>query len=288
MRASREGDTSAGRRFAERSAQVRANTQSALWSQLYRRPEDRGNANRLGGMRQEHVPIAVLTTRSEWALAIGATSSALDRLDHVLTGSSGSSRSSRSSEDTVPAPLIAYGAATVTGGTGTGRLAGRRNTGVQVAGRFSTPCSGGLRPPGRLRHLRRDPHGDRTDRRQDDPTTAARGRRTGNAGPLVYAPHSSFVTLGDTVGSSADGAFAGRFGPRSPLRPALPAAARRRPGCPPGFGCRAQVLGVRLDVPLLGRPDVRTTRPSSQSGPSPRARGLRASWGFRLRQRTPA
>ncbi|MFB4423742.1 MFS transporter [Streptomyces sp. QL37] len=153
--------------------------------------------------------LALLTS----TLIIGATFSAFSYFNPILTEVSGFD------EATVPALLIAYGAATVIGNNVVGRLADRRTIGVQIAGlalnalflagfalladvgAAAVPLMIGIGLVGVTMN----------------PAMATRVQRTGNAGPLVNTVHSSFITLGIIIGSSAGGALVGHFGLRAPL-----------------------------------------------------------------------
>lgn len=50
-----------------------------------------------------------------------------------------------------------------------------------------------------------------------NPAMATRVQRAGNAGPLVNSVHSSFITLGVIIGSSAGGLAIDAYGLRGPL-----------------------------------------------------------------------
>ncbi|RII17700.1 Inner membrane transport protein YdhP [Streptomyces sp. YIM 130001] len=146
-------------------------------------------------------------------LIIGATFAAFTYFNPILTGVSGFDA------DTVPVLLIGYGAATVVGNTVVGRLADRRNVGVQVAGlALNAVFLAGfalLADVGTAAVVLMTGIG--LVGVTMNPAMAVRVQRTGNAGPLVNTVHASFITLGVIVGSSVGGVFVGHFGLRSPL-----------------------------------------------------------------------
>ncbi|MFJ8866769.1 MFS transporter [Streptomyces sp. NPDC102473] len=153
--------------------------------------------------------LALLTS----TLIIGATFSAFSYFNPILTEVSGFDKA------TVPALLIAYGAATVVGNNVVGRLADRRTVGVQVAGLalnalflagFALLADVGAAAVALM-------VGIGLVGVTMNPAMATRVQRTGNAGPLVNTVHSSFITLGIIIGSSAGGALVGHFGLRAPL-----------------------------------------------------------------------
>lgn len=153
--------------------------------------------------------LALLTS----TLITGATFSAFSYFNPILTEVSGFD------EATVPALLIAYGAATVVGNNVVGRLADRRTVGVQVAGLalnalflagFALLADVGAAAVTLM-------VGIGLVGVTMNPAMATRVQRTGNAGPLVNTVHSSFITLGIIIGSSAGGALVGHFGLRAPL-----------------------------------------------------------------------
>ncbi|WP_393058772.1 MFS transporter [Streptomyces sp. LN549] len=153
--------------------------------------------------------LALLTS----TLVIGATFSAFSYFNPILTEVSGFD------EATVPVLLIAYGAATVIGNNVVGRLADRWTISVQVAGLalnalflagFALTADIGTAAVLLMM-------GIGLVGVTMNPAMATRVQRTGNAGPLVNTVHSSFITLGIIIGSSAGGALAGHFGLRAPL-----------------------------------------------------------------------
>ncbi|RFU84118.1 MFS transporter [Streptomyces triticagri] len=146
-------------------------------------------------------------------LIIGATFAAFSYFNPILTGLSGFS------EGAVPGLLIVYGAATVIGNTVVGRLADRRNLGVQVVGlalnaaflaAFALLADVGAAAVVLM-------IGIGLVGVTMNPAMATRVQRTGNPGPLVNTVHASFITLGVVVGSSLGGVFVTHFGLRSPL-----------------------------------------------------------------------
>ncbi|WP_405668543.1 MFS transporter [Streptomyces sp. NBC_01166] len=177
---------------------------------------DRPGSSGTGTFREEvrvfrapRLWLALLTS----TLIIGATFSAFSYFNPILTEVSGFD------EATVPALLIAYGAATVIGNHVVGRLADRRTIGVQVAGLalnalflagFALLAEAGAAAVALM-------IGIGLVGVTMNPAMATRVQRTGNAGPLVNTVHSSFITLGVIIGSSAGGALVGLFGLRAPL-----------------------------------------------------------------------
>lgn len=144
---------------------------------------------------------------------IGATFSAFSYFTPILTRVTGFAAGA------VPPLLIAYGAATVVGNHVVGRLADRHALGVQLAGLalnvlFLTGFAvlAGLKIPAVVFMLGVGLVGVTMN-----PAMVTRVQRAGNAGPLVNTVHSSFITLGVIVGSSAGGMAIGHFGLRAPL-----------------------------------------------------------------------
>ncbi|WBB59641.1 MFS transporter [Streptomyces sp. WMMC500] len=178
----------------------------------------------------------VLTTST---LIIGATFSAFSYFNPILTEVSGFS------EQSVPALLIAYGAATVIGNTVVGRLADRWTVAVQATGLALNIAF--LTLFALLAHVGATAAllmmGIGLVGVTMNPAMATRVQRTGNPGPLVNTVHSSFITLGIIIGSSAGGFFVDTFGLRSPLWLGAALAVlgllsllpelRRAPGTPP-------------------------------------------------------
>ncbi|MEU6906738.1 MFS transporter [Streptomyces coeruleorubidus] len=146
-------------------------------------------------------------------LIIGATFSAFSYLNPILTEVTGFSTG------TVPALLIAYGAATVVGNTVVGRLADRRTVAVLAVGLLlnalfltgfalladvpvsAVVCMLGIGLVGVTMN----------------PAMVTRVQRTGNAGPLVNTVHSSFITLGVILGSSLGAVAIDAWGLRAAL-----------------------------------------------------------------------
>ncbi|MEU0384506.1 MFS transporter [Streptomyces chartreusis] len=146
-------------------------------------------------------------------LIIGATFSAFSYLNPILTEITGFS------SGTVPALLIAYGAATVVGNTVVGRLADRRTVPVLAVGLSlnalflagfalladlpvpAVACMLGIGLVGVTMN----------------PAMVTRVQRAGNAGPLVNTVHSSFITLGVILGSSLGAVAIDFWGLRAPL-----------------------------------------------------------------------
>ncbi|NGN69936.1 MFS transporter [Streptomyces sp. A7024] len=198
---------------------------------------DRPAGATAGGTFREEVRVLrkprlwlVLSTST---LIIGATFAAFSYFNPILTEVSGFGA------DTVPVLLIAYGAATVIGNTVVGRLADRRNVGVQVVGLalnavfltgFALLADVGVAAVILMM-------GIGLVGVTMNPAMATRVQRTGNAGPLVNTVHSSFITLGIIIGSSVGGLFVGLFGLRSPL----------------WLGAALAVLGLLSLVPELAR-----------------------------------
>ncbi|MFE9538830.1 MFS transporter [Streptomyces sp. NPDC006691] len=175
-----------------------------------------GRAESGGGFRQE---LAVFRHPRLWlALAtstcvIGATFSAFSYLNPVLTEVTGFAGG------TVPALLIAYGAATVIGNHVVGRLADRYALNVLAAGLalnlfFLTGFAllAQLAVPAVVFMLGIGLVGVTMN-----PAMVTRVQRIANARPLVNSVHSSFITLGVGIGSSLGGAGVARFGLRAPL-----------------------------------------------------------------------
>ncbi|MFH8500297.1 MFS transporter [Streptomyces coeruleorubidus] len=146
-------------------------------------------------------------------LIIGATFSAFSYFNPILTEVTGFSTG------TVPALLIAYGAATVVGNTVVGRLADRRTVAVLAVGLLlnalfltgfalladapvsAVVCMLGIGLVGVTMN----------------PAMVTRVQRTGNAGPLVNTVHSSFITLGVILGSSLGAVAIDAWGLRAAL-----------------------------------------------------------------------
>ncbi|MEV5339391.1 MFS transporter [Streptomyces sp. NPDC052676] len=155
----------------------------------------------------------LLLALSTSTLIIGATFSAFSYFNPILTEVTGFSTG------TVPALLIAYGAATVVGNTVVGRLADRYTLPVLATGLLlnlvfltgfalftdvpvpAVACMLGIGLVGVTMN----------------PAMVTRVQRAGNAGPLVNTVHSSFITLGVILGSSLGAVAIDGWGLRAPL-----------------------------------------------------------------------
>lgn len=144
---------------------------------------------------------------------IGATFSAFSYLTPILTRVSGFGAG------TVPFLLIAYGAATVIGNHVVGRLADRHTVGVQLWGlALNLVFLAGFALLADLSVLAVTfMLGIGLVGVTMNPAMVTRVQRAGNAGPLVNTVHSSFITLGVIIGSSAGGVAIDVFGLRAPL-----------------------------------------------------------------------
>lgn len=187
---------------------------------------------------------------------IGATFSAFSYLTPILTRVSGFGGG------TVPFLLIAYGAATVIGNHVVGRLADRHTVGVQLCGLalnllFLTGFAllagiGVLAVTFML--------GVGLVGVTMNPAMVTRVQRTGNAGPLVNTVHSSFITLGVIIGSSAGGVAIDTFGLRAPL----------------WLGAALAFLGILTLLPEF-TPGTSTPGATEESSP---AGERRTAWGL--------
>ncbi|WP_329258600.1 MFS transporter [Actinoallomurus sp. NBC_01490] len=187
---------------------------------------------------------------------IGATFSAFSYLTPILTRVSGFGGG------TVPFLLIAYGAATVIGNHVVGRLADRHTVGVQLCGLvlnllFLTGFAllagiGVLAVTFML--------GVGLVGVTMNPAMVTRVQRTGNAGPLVNTVHSSFITLGVIIGSSAGGVAIDTFGLRAPL----------------WLGAALAFLGILTLLPEF-TPGTSTPGTAEESSP---AGERRTAWGL--------
>lgn len=146
-------------------------------------------------------------------LIIGATFAAFSYFHPLLTEVTGFSAG------TVPLLLLGYGAATVVGNTVVGRLADRYTVGVQFVGltlnalflaAFALLADRAV--PAVLLMTGIGLVGVTMN-----PAMAVRVQRAGNAGPLVNTVHTSFITLGVIVGSSAGALAIASAGLRAPL-----------------------------------------------------------------------
>lgn len=187
-----------------------------------------------GTFRQE---LDVFRNRRLWlalstsTLIIGATFSAFSYFNPILTKVTGFGAG------TVPLLLIAYGAATVVGNTIVGRLADRHTSQVLLCGLVLNVCFlGGF---ALLAHLSVPAvvfmMGIGLVGVTMNPAMVTRVQRTGNAGPLVNTVHTSFITLGIIIGSSAGGLAIDAFGLRAPV----------------WFGAALAAIGVFTVVPEL-------------------------------------
>ncbi|RNF81256.1 MFS transporter [Streptomyces botrytidirepellens] len=187
-----------------------------------------------GTFRQE---LAVFRNRRLWlalstsTLIIGATFSAFSYFNPILTEVTGFGAG------TVPLLLIAYGAATVVGNTIVGRLADRHTPQVLLCGLILN--TGFLLGFALLAHLSVPAvvfmMGIGLVGVTMNPAMVTRVQRIGNAGPLVNTVHTSFITLGVIIGSSAGGLAIDTFGLRAPV----------------WFGAALAAIGVFTVVPEL-------------------------------------
>ncbi|MFF7651135.1 MFS transporter [Streptomyces sp. NPDC007983] len=187
-----------------------------------------------GTFRQE---LAVFRNRRLWlalstsTLIIGATFSAFSYFNPILTKVTGFGAG------TVPLLLIAYGAATVVGNSIVGRLADRHTPHVLLGGLILNACF--LLGFALLAHLSVPAvvfmMGIGLVGVTMNPAMVTRVQRTGNAGPLVNTVHTSFITLGIIIGSSAGGLAIDAFGLRAPV----------------WFGAALAAIGIFTVVPEL-------------------------------------
>ncbi|MEV8478644.1 MFS transporter [Streptomyces sp. NPDC051173] len=191
-----------------------------------------GIRGELGVFRRPRLWLALSTS----TFIIGATFSAFSYLNPILTEVTGFAAG------TVPLLLIAYGAATVVGNTVVGRLADRHTLGVLLCGLalnlaflVGFALFAHLPVPAVVFMLGIGLVGVTMN-----PAMATRVQRAGNAGPLVNTIHSSFITLGIIIGTSAGGPAIDAFGLRAPL----------------WIGAGMAVLGLLTLVPALVRRPV--------------------------------
>ncbi|MFI6787780.1 MFS transporter [Nonomuraea sp. NPDC050383] len=179
--------------------------------------------------RSRRLLLALITS----TLIIGATFSAFSYLNPILTGLAGFSTGS------VPYLLVAYGAATVAGNHVVGRLADRHTIAVQVYGLALNAVF--LTGFALLAHVSAAALvfmlGVGLVGVTMNPAMVTRVQRAGNAGPLVNTVHSSFITLGVVIGSSAGGLAIDAYGLRAPL----------------WLGAALAVLGLLALLPERGR-----------------------------------
>ncbi|MEU5954575.1 MFS transporter [Streptomyces sp. NPDC047525] len=174
------------------------------------RADDGGNLRQeLGAFRNPRLWLTLTTS----TFIIGATFSAFSYLNPILTEVTGFSTG------TVPLLLIAYGAATVIGNTIVGRLADKHTVPVLLTGlllnlaflagfavfaQLSVAAVVLMMGIGLVGVTM-------------NPALVTRVQRTGNARPLVNTVHSSFITLGIIIATSAGGPAIDAFGLRAPL-----------------------------------------------------------------------
>ncbi|CAM5494218.1 MFS transporter OS=Streptomyces alboniger OX=132473 GN=CP975_01020 PE=4 SV=1 [Streptomyces alboniger] len=179
-------------------------------------PGAEGGAEKSGGLRQElgafRDPRLWLTLTTS-TFVIGATFSAFSYLNPILTQITGFSTG------TVPLLLVAYGAATVIGNTVVGRLADRLAIPVLLIGlalnlAFLVGFALFAQLPLAAVVLMT---GIGLVGVTMNPALVTRVQRTGNARPLVNTVHSSFITLGIIIATSAGGPAIDSFGLRAPL-----------------------------------------------------------------------
>lgn len=182
-------------------------------------------------------------------LIIGATFSAFSYFNPILTEVTGFA------DGTVPLLLVAYGAATVIGNHVVGRLADRHTIPVLLYGLIlnavflaafalvadlavpAVVCMMGVGLVGVTMN----------------PAMVTRVQRTGNARPLVNTVHSSFITLGVIIGSSAGGLAIDTFGLRGPL----------------WLGAALAVAGIATLVPELRRRTPKAPASGAVPGAAP-------------------
>ncbi|WP_422673551.1 MFS transporter [Bailinhaonella thermotolerans] len=201
-----------------------------------------------GSLREE---LRVFRNRGLWValptstLIIGATMTAFSYFNPILTQVSGFSAGA------VPLLLVAYGAATVIGNSVVGRLADRHTVTVQawflalntlfligfaLLAHVSVAAVAFMLGVGLVGVTL-------------NPAMVVRVQRAGNATPLVNTVHSSFITLGVMIGSSAGGLAIESHGLRAPLWLAAGMAA----------------LGVLAVLPAA----LRSRRPAPSAPPAP-------------------
>ncbi|AOP48454.1 MFS transporter [Streptomyces lydicus] len=173
------------------------------------RAEGGGVRAELAGFRNPRLWLVLSTS----TLIIGATFSAFSYFHPILTEVTGFD------SGTVPLLLIGYGAATVIGNAVVGRLADRHTLVVQLVGLalnflflagFAVLAQ--LAVPAVLLMTGIGLVGVTMN-----PAMVTRVQRASGAGPLVNTVHSSFITLGVIVGSSAGGLAINSYGLRAPL-----------------------------------------------------------------------
>ncbi|GAA2782852.1 MFS transporter [Saccharopolyspora taberi] len=146
-------------------------------------------------------------------LVIGATFAAFSYFTPILTEITGFGAG------TVPLLLIAYGAATVVGNNVVGRLADRHTSAVLLAGLVLNALF--LVGFALLAHLSVAAValmlGVGLVGVTMNPAMITRVQRAGNTGPLVGTVHTSFITIGVTIGSLGGGIGIELAGLRAPL-----------------------------------------------------------------------
>ncbi|NUW44623.1 MFS transporter [Nonomuraea rhodomycinica] len=209
--------------------------------------EGGGLRGQLAVFRDVRLLSAFLTS----TLIIGATFSAFSYLNPILTGLAGFATG------TVPYLLIAYGAATVAGNHVVGRLADRHTIAVLVCGLALNAAF--LAGFALLAHVNVAAVafmlGVGLVGVTMNPAMVTRVQRAGNTGPLVNTVHSSFITFGVMVGSSAGGLAIDAYGLRAPL----------------WLGATLAVLGLLTLLPERGRGRAAATEPGTAKAPVPSA-----------------
>ncbi|WP_405795291.1 MFS transporter [Streptomyces sp. NBC_01506] len=205
------------------------------------RAENAGLRQELGAFRNRRLWLAFATS----TLVIGATFAAFSYLNPILTEITGFGTG------TVPLLLIAYGAATVIGNTVVGRLADRHTVTVLLTGlALNLTFLGGFAllaqlPVAAVLFMLGIGFVGVTM----NPAMITRVQRAGNARPLVNTVHSSFITLGIVIATSAGGPIIDAYGLRGPL----------------WLGAAMAALGILTLIPDL----VRRTRPAPAAAPAP-------------------
>ncbi|MFC8827539.1 MFS transporter [Streptomyces sp. NPDC057137] len=173
------------------------------------RAETAGLRQELGAFRSGRLWLAFATS----TLIIGATFAAFSYLNPILTEITGFGTG------TVPLLLVAYGAATVIGNTVVGRLADRHTVTVLLTGlALNLAFLGGFAllaqlPVAAVLFML----GIGLVGVTMNPAMITRVQRAGNARPLVNTVHSSFITLGIVIATSAGGPVIDAYGLRGPL-----------------------------------------------------------------------
>ncbi|MFG2222550.1 MFS transporter [Streptomyces sp. NPDC048644] len=210
-----------------------------------------GRAPGSGGIRAELTAFrnpGLWLALSTSTLIIGATFSAFSYLHPILTEVTGFA------SGTVPLLLIAYGAATVVGNTVVGRLADRHTLGVQLAGLAMNALflAGFALLAGHAVPAVALMVGVGLVGVTMNPAMVTRVQRAGNARPLMNTIHSSFITLGVIIGSSAGGLAITAHGLRAPL----------------WLGAALALIGIGTLVPDLIRARRTTRTPLQPATPA--------------------